>query len=454
MNSVDFGLIVHAALLETDEHDPITTGQIGRDATGRPLVKSSAGPVKQVAYLGEVSGPTGPTGPTGPAGGTGPAGPTGPAGDTGPTGPTGPTGVAIGAVEYFRNEVSDDPLYMYLARKVPSGADADDDASVIDGAGWVLVNRFVTETGTPGVTNIPAGTWTFKYWRYLDLRQDVYLLFKVYKKVGEVKTEIFDVQSPVIAETTATYEELSYVQTTDTLMGLEDRLVVEVYGYTEDPTGTKVHFVYGGDNYPSRVETPITSGASGPTGPTGADGPTGPTGADGSITEWSIVDVLATGCTGMTVETADRTYGTQFGVWGKPGETIKVTGVRFWVNGCSPYNRTYRCSVWDSAGTKQATVDHVVTGDGIQTATFATAYTVAVGEYHKLQTVGVWDTSGSKKQIDTTSTWPTYAQAPPYYAGARKIDIAVGSVYKAGDNKPDTGVGGQRAPIEPVITVT
>jgi hypothetical protein len=77
-------------------------------------------------------------------------------GDTGAPGATGGTG---GQILYFRNTASTDPITYEGLIPVPAGAaEVDENVTVRNALGEVLVDSYITDVGYPAVTEIPAGS--------------------------------------------------------------------------------------------------------------------------------------------------------------------------------------------------------------------------------------------------------------------------------------------------------
>lgn len=207
--------------------------------------------------------------------------------------------------------------------------------------------------------------------------------------------------------------------------------------------------------FEGEVTGPIgPAGAAGAAGTAGAAGPVGPAGPAGpSGTTWvhSYVDMVASGSVVLVNDDRDITWGAMFGVFGSIGDSIAVTGVRFYAKYTS-YPRTIRISMWDNGGVLRSTDDVVVSAEGVVDAVFTTPYTLPATQYQRYLTVGMWDTSGAPKSTGKYSGWPGFIFTGPFIAGPNRIDYS-NSWYESGDANPMNNSPGTFYPIEPVVTV-
>ena len=200
------------------------------------------------------------------------------------------------------------------------------------------------------------------------------------------------------------------------------------------------------------------TGASGSTGPTGASGANGTTGPAGALCEYSICNSVLVGTAPVTVTVQDSTVGQEFAIFGPPGETMKITGVRFSHN-YSTYPRDIKVCLWGTgpvyARLKNVTV--TVTEANTTVATFAVPYTLSSSEYMTDFTVSVWDTSLAAQEYPKVGLGGYFhgeASLPgvPFVAGPRKIELCR-SRLSGGDVVPRSDMSSTfHSPVEPVIT--
>jgi len=316
------------------------TGVIG--ISGATGIQGATGPQGETGVIG-VSGATGIHGSTGP---TGVQGPTGPQGATGLQGPTGATGIGItgatgatgvagisasGRIWYFRQADSDISGYESLQPDTPD-LDPQDDmtAVVINTGGQVLIEEFATDAGDPGVTEIPAGEYEFRFWGYVsDASGSTNLVFKFYKRTtGGTETLLFEVDSPEINATSSNYYTALSVAVSPFTVADTDRIVVKVYAETTHTSNVTAHFLHSGAT-PSNIRTAITQGYVGPQGATGATGVAGPTGPSGAIGITGATGVIGvSGATGVEGVTGPQGATGAVGATGPTGVTgpIGITG--------------------------------------------------------------------------------------------------------------------------------
>lgn len=259
-------------------------------------------------------------GPTGPAG-------SGSTGATGATGPAGTNGISTGLIYYFHAQsvggqpnqgdtgfamntsiqpgpVGGNPVYLptvyngYFSSISPTAGTS----------GPALLGDFKTSVGDPGVTVIPAGSWTFLMNIYTGIDYtgpghtgitgsagtSINVYAEVWKTSQGVSSLIGDNKSRSIIVNSATDDQLYSmgvtIQTAQTLFTPSvDSMFVRIYAVPTTSTfiaNQRIEFWTDGDSV-SQVTTtlPAKSGNSGPTGavgPTGAIGLPGTPGANGS----------------------------------------------------------------------------------------------------------------------------------------------------------------------------
>lgn len=260
----------------------------------------------------------------GPTGATGP----GATGATGPAGPAGNNGISTGLIYYFHAESpggqparGDTGFVMNTnIRPGPVGGNPDYLPTVYNGyfsntqptagtSGPALLGEFQTSTGDPGVTLIPAGTWTFLMNIYTGIdytdpgvtgitgaaNTSISVYGEVWKISQGISTKIGNNQARPVIVNSATDDQLYTMGINIESPGqtlftpLVDSMFVRIYAVPTTSTfvaNQRIEFWTDGDSV-SQVTTtlPAKSGNSGPTGPvgpTGDDGLPGKDGEDGS----------------------------------------------------------------------------------------------------------------------------------------------------------------------------
>ena len=200
------------------------------------------------------------------------------------------------------------------------------------------------------------------------------------------------------------------------------------------------------------------AGPAGATGPIGATGPTGATGSAGAGRKYSMVDMIANGASPMNSGAGNYTTGNQFSVYGVPGETISITGLRAYIAGLTGnygLGLTFRGKLWNGAGTMLKSVDVAgIVSDGIYTFTFASPYVVPVSSYLiAAYYVSIWEITGSwLVKCAIANPWGQCRPLPPFFVRDREVLMNEG-LYSGGDGFPNGG-GGNLFPIEPIVTIS
>ncbi len=189
-----------------------------------------------------------------------------PGGMTGPAGPQGPPG-GTAQTYWFHDDPSDIIVpnqYFKLLPAPANGAESDDSVSVTLGTSPLFIEAYATEPGSPNALEIPAGNWTFDFWRFQTggAAGNQHVVFDVYKRnPAGVETLLFTVTSADITENVVTREILTIAEPAFTL-AQTDRLVVKVYATNSVAGARVVHFVHDGQLHASFVTIPATPQAS------------------------------------------------------------------------------------------------------------------------------------------------------------------------------------------------
>lgn len=290
-------------------------------------------------------------GPTGPPG-------SGSTGATGPAGPAGTNGISTGLIYYFHAEsvggqpndgdtgfamntnirpgpVGGNPVYLptvyngYFSEIHPTAGTS----------GPALLGDFKTSAGDPGVTVIPAGSWTFLMNIYTGVDYtgsgntgitgsagtSINVYAEVWKTSQGVSSLIGDNKTRSIIVNSATDDQLYSmgvtIQTAQTLFTPSvDSMFVRIYAVPTTSTfvaNQRIEFWTDGDSV-SQVTTtlPAKSGNTGPVGPQGPQGEQGLPGKDG-IGSQGIQGPTGPGITGPMGPTGSG--GTLLGVYGSTG---------------------------------------------------------------------------------------------------------------------------------------
>jgi hypothetical protein len=176
-------------------------------------------------------------------------------GQVGPQGPPGPAG-GNQVNFWFHDDPSDIATYFELLDSPANSAENDDTVSVVLADGEKLIEAYATAPGVPGLTNIPAGNWSFFVYTYASVLGVANVVFRVYKRdlIG-TETLLFFVQTPAINFSAPVAQVINYASPAIALAAT-DRLVVKVFGKTSVAFATTVHFVHDGTLHASWLSIP------------------------------------------------------------------------------------------------------------------------------------------------------------------------------------------------------
>ena len=179
----------------------------------------------------------------------------------GPTGATGATGSTTGRLLFFQDTADVAvPAYVTLSTTPTQVAEDDDQVTITNASGEVLLDSYITSDDLNTGNQIPPGLWEFSFYRYVsNAAQISQLRFRVYTRtVGGTETEIFSIYSGDINDTTVTLQsDLGYVTTVGTPVATTDRIVVKVYAVTDSNSNKTIHFVHSGGTHVSHIHTPL-----------------------------------------------------------------------------------------------------------------------------------------------------------------------------------------------------
>ena len=165
---------------------------------------------------------------------------------------------------YPWNATIDIPTYEGLRTIPDSLAQVDESCSATAGYCAAPIDNYVSTstisaTGALSLTKIPAGTWTFDAYTYVNSALGTSVLeFTVYRRTSlGVETQMFqatstdiNITSPGLVEFNSTQLGFSFNPT--------DRLVVRVKGWTDSGSAKIIHWLYEGMTRYSHITTPIT----------------------------------------------------------------------------------------------------------------------------------------------------------------------------------------------------
>lgn len=161
---------------------------------------------------------------------------------------------------YFSHAYSGD-ITGYEGLKIyPDGTNqVDENITVKNTLGWVLVDSYVSRSNLPDVSTLRAGLWRFRTFHYVSLSTGSTVFnFTVFKRNADgTESLIFSTTTDDINSLTATEYLTSYVTQTDTTMLPTDRLVIKVYSESTHSSNVISHFLYEGSTNTSHVVPPL-----------------------------------------------------------------------------------------------------------------------------------------------------------------------------------------------------
>jgi hypothetical protein len=163
-----------------------------------------------------------------------------------------------GLIYWLANTASDIGGYE-LMLTAPSSGTVDVDTKIITStSGVVLIGSYITASGTPNTTIIPAGIWDFEVYGEVDnINANTYFIARVYKyTVSGTETLLFSTQSASIENTTTAPIYFDTYQQAFSLNG-SDRLVCKIYGQTTSSQNITLRYYYQGTETYSHFHTPV-----------------------------------------------------------------------------------------------------------------------------------------------------------------------------------------------------
>lgn len=160
---------------------------------------------------------------------------------------------------YLHDEVSDiGGGYEVLLTSPANSPEDTDTVAVTTGTSPVLIDAYATESDYPGITEIPAGLWTFKTWLSVDNAVGITTVtIRIYKRdTGGTETELFNVTTPEINSLVPMQYLIESVQAAQ-ILDATDRLVIKYYTSTSTATSINVTLYYEGTAHYSYIIIPI-----------------------------------------------------------------------------------------------------------------------------------------------------------------------------------------------------
>lgn len=161
---------------------------------------------------------------------------------------------------YFSHEISPDIIGYERLKIYPDGASqADENVTVKNTLGQVIIDSYISNEGLPDISVIRAGLWRFRTFHYVNTDPGITTFnFTVLKRNAQnSETLLFSAITDDINSLTASEYLTSYVYQTDTQMLQTDRIVIKVYAQTTHSSNVIAHFIYEGTTNTSHVDPPL-----------------------------------------------------------------------------------------------------------------------------------------------------------------------------------------------------
>lgn len=173
------------------------------------------------------------------------------------------TQLSVAATTLFlHNEVSNVAGYETLSTLPGNGVEISENVAASSGTGPVSFDKYLSDTGYPGVNKIPAGLWRFHDYAAVDSNTGVTRIRVQVstRSTGGVETLHFITDGPELAVGTTEYL-WTYTQPSDIAISATDRLVIEYFAISTSAASRTVTHYYEGTSRASHVDTPIVSPA-------------------------------------------------------------------------------------------------------------------------------------------------------------------------------------------------
>ena len=173
-------------------------------------------------------------------------------------------GLQTGTVYYFRRDASDiGGGYEQITKTPQTGAEKTASTTLNNASGTVVFDRYATNVGEPGLTQLLAGTWEFDIYAQVSSTaggNSTNVVIQVYQRTtGGTETLLFSTTSPALDSTSPKLYSWLYTQAADIALDITDRLVVKVAATNSSASNRTVTFYYEGTARYSHFHPPFLS---------------------------------------------------------------------------------------------------------------------------------------------------------------------------------------------------
>lgn len=161
---------------------------------------------------------------------------------------------------YFNHNVSTDIPGYEVLNHFPSGApEVDENVTITSASGLVLIDKYISPPGEPGITILQPGTRRYRTYHYVSIASGVtkiwFAPFVRFLNGTESQAPYYVAGTDDINDLTVNEYLTSAVVSSPYSFGSGDRIGIAVYANTTHASPVAVHFVYQGVDHYSHVET-------------------------------------------------------------------------------------------------------------------------------------------------------------------------------------------------------
>lgn len=161
---------------------------------------------------------------------------------------------------YFNHNVSSDIPGYEILNHFPSGAsEVDENVTITSASGLVLIDKYISPPGEPGITILQPGTRRYRTYHYVSTAAGVtkvwFAPFVRFLNGTETNVPYYVAGTDDINDLTVNEYLTSAVVSSSYSFNAGDRIGIAVYANTTHPSPVSVHFVYQGVSHYSHVET-------------------------------------------------------------------------------------------------------------------------------------------------------------------------------------------------------
>lgn len=160
---------------------------------------------------------------------------------------------------YFQHNLSTSPPgYEELINRPSGGTEVDENVTIKNTDGWVLIDTYITPVGALDETTADlAGLRRYRFYSYVSGTSGTTVLnFTPYLyRNGTLYQKFYSVETEDINSLTVTEYLQSYVSNSTLYLQPGDRIAIQVWAKTTHSSYISIHWVYQGSTHTSHVES-------------------------------------------------------------------------------------------------------------------------------------------------------------------------------------------------------